>query len=176
MTGVHRSAPIDGLPPGRATFAAMLCSKSFFFAYFWFSHRPGGGEVSAFPTAGHLVAWAGLAPQQNETAGKRKNVRTKRQRWLKTSLVQAAHAAVKKRDSYLRTKYLRIRARRGSKKAIVAVAAAMLRAAYHILERSEEYTDLGSGYYDHINHKRSTKRLIRRLEGLGNEVNLKAAA
>jgi transposase len=135
-----------------------------------------GGEVSAFPTADHLVAWAGLAPRQNETAGKRKSVRTKRQRWLKTTLVQAAHAAVKKRDSYLRSKYYRIRARRGSKKAIVAIAAAMLRAAYHILERGEDYADLGAEYYDHIDRKRATNRLIRRLEGLGYEVNLKAAA
>lgn len=135
-----------------------------------------GVDVTAFPTAGHLVAWAGLAPQQNETAGKRKSTRTKRQRWLKTTLVQAAHAAVKKRDSYLRSKYYRIRARRGGKKAIVAVAASMLTAAYHMLERGVDYEDLGPDYYDCFDRKRATKRLIRRLEGLGYAVDLKAAA
>lgn len=135
-----------------------------------------GADVTAFPTAGHLVAWAGLSPQQNETAGKRKSTRTKRQRWLKTTLVQAAHAAVKKRDSYLRSKYYRIRARRGGKKAIVAVAASMLNAAYHMMDRGVDYEDLGPDYYDCFDRKRATKRLVRRLQGLGYEVDLKAAA
>lgn len=134
------------------------------------------GDMSAFPTADHLVAWAGLAPQQHESAGKRKNVRTKRQRWLKTALVQAAHAAVKKRDSYLRSKYYRIRARRGAKKAIVAIAATILRTAYHMLERGVDYADLGPDYYDCFDRSRAALRLVRRLKGLGYEVDLKAAA
>ena len=73
-----------------------------------------GVDMSVFPTAGHLLAWAGLSPMQDESAGKRRSNRTKKQRWLKTAMVQAAWAARKKRNSYFQAQYLRIRARRGS--------------------------------------------------------------
>lgn len=135
-----------------------------------------GGEMAAFPTDAHLVSWGGLAPQQNETGGKRKNTRTRRQQWFKTMLVQAAHAAVKKKDSYLRSRYYRIRARRGSKKAILAVAAMLVRAAYHMLKNGTEYQDLGADFFDRRDRERSTRRLIRRLEGLGYKVEVQAAA
>lgn len=135
-----------------------------------------GGEMKAFPTDAHLVSWGGLAPQQNETGGKRKNTRTRRQQWFKTMMVQAAHAAVKKKDSYLRARYYRIRARRGSKKAILAVAAMLVRAAYHMLKEETEYQDLGADFFDRRDRERSTRRLIRRLEGLGYKVEVQAAA
>jgi transposase len=135
-----------------------------------------GGEMKAFPTDAHLVSWGGLAPQQNETAGKRKNTRTRRQQWFKTMMVQAAHAAVKKKDSYLRARYYRIRARRGSKKAILAVAAMLVRAAYHMLKEETEYQDLGADFFDRRDRERSTRRLIRRLEGLGYKVEVQVAA
>jgi transposase len=135
-----------------------------------------GGDMRAFPTDAHLVAWGGLSPQMNETGGKRKNTRTRRQQWFKTMLVQAAHAAVKKKDSYLRARYYRVRARRGSKKAILAVAATLVRAAYHMLKNQTEYQDLGPDFLDRRDRERSSRRLIRRLEGLGYKVQVQAAA
>ena len=93
-----------------------------------------GRDMTRFPTAGHLVSWAGLCPRLDESAGKRRSVRVRKGgRWLKTALVQAAWAAIKVRDSYLQAQYVRLKARRGPKKAIVAVAASMLVAGYHIL-------------------------------------------
>lgn len=134
------------------------------------------GEMSDFPSDDHLVSWAGLSPQQNESAGKRKNTRTRPQRWLKTVMVQAAHAAVKKKDSYLRAKYLRIRARRGGKKAILAIAAMLLRTIYHILKKKVPYQDLGPDYFNKADRQRAARSLVRRLKGMGYEVELKAAA
>jgi len=135
-----------------------------------------GGDMSAFPSDDHLVSWAGLSPGLNETGGKRKSARTRPQRWLKTAMVQAAQAAVKKKDSYLRSKYHRIKARRGSKKAILAIAAALLRATYHVVTTRVPYRDLGPDYFDARDRQRSMRRLVRRLEALGYQVDLKAAA
>jgi transposase len=135
-----------------------------------------GGDMSVFPSEDHLVSWAGLSPQQNESAGKRKSTRTRRQRWLKTAMVQAAQAAVKKKDSYLRVKYLRIRARRGGKKAILAIAATLLRAVYHMLTKRVPYQELGPDFFNNGGRQRAVRHMIRRLEGMGYEVNLRAAA
>jgi transposase len=135
-----------------------------------------GGDMSVFASENHLVSWAGLSPQQNESAGKRKNTRTRPQRWLKTAMVQAAHAAVKKKDSYLRAKYLRLRARRGSKKAILAIAATMLRAIYHMLTDRVPYQDLGPDFLALRDRKHVTRNLVRRLQGLGYDVELSLAA
>ena len=135
-----------------------------------------GGDMSAFPSDDHLVSWAGLSPGLNESGGKRKSTRTRPQRWLKTALVQAAHAAVKNKDSYLYSKYRRIRARRGSKKAILAIAATLLRAAYHVVKTRTPYRDLGTDYFDARGRQRAVRNLVRRLEGLGYQVALKAAA
>ncbi len=135
-----------------------------------------GGQMQVFPTDAHLVSWGGLCPQQDESAGKRRNTRTRRQQWLKAMLVQAAHAAVKKKDSYVRARYYRIRARRGSKKAILAVAAMLARAAYHMLKNETEYQDLGADFFEQRDRERSARRLIRRLEGLGYSVEVQVAA
>ena len=135
-----------------------------------------GAELSTFPTAGHLLSWAGLCPGQNESAGKRGSTRTKRQRWLKTTLVQAAWAAVKKKDSYARAQFHRIKARRGSKKAIIAVAASMLTAAYHMLQRDTDYQDLGADFFQRRNRDRGAYQLVRRLQSLGYDVQLRTAA
>jgi hypothetical protein len=91
-------------------------------------------------------------------------------------MVQAAHAAVKKKDSFLRAKYYRIRARRGSKKAILAVAATLARIAYHVLKDQTPYQDLGPDYFDRQNRERATRRLIQRLERMGYKVEVQAAA
>jgi transposase len=135
-----------------------------------------GPDMSPFPDAEHLVAWAGLCPRFKESAGKRKNTRTRRQNWLKTTLVQAAWAAVKKKDSYLRAQYLRLKARRGAKKAIVAVAASMLTAAYHMLKNDVEYHDLGADYFQQRNREKHVFQLVRRLQNLGYDVQLRTAA
>lgn len=135
-----------------------------------------GVEMKHFPTAGHLVAWACLCPQQDESAGKRRNTRTRKQRWLKTALVQAAWAAVKKRDSYLHAQFVRLRARRGAKKAIVAVAASMLTAAYHMLRDDEDYRELGADYFQKKDREKAARQLVRRLQNLGYEVEVHRAA
>lgn len=137
-----------------------------------------GVDMGRFPTAGHLISWAGLCPGMHESAGKRKSTRVRNGApWLKTALVQAAWAATRTKDTYLRAQYLRIRARRGAKKAILAVAASILTAAYHMLRDGSEYQDLGGEYFDKRNDKkRVANRLMRRIEALGYQVEIREAA
>ena len=135
-----------------------------------------GGATKAFPTDDDMVAWAGLSPGMNESAGKKKSTRTQRQRWLKTTMTQCAWAASKKRDSFFQARYHRIKARRGKKKAVVAIAGSMLRAIYHMMENGTEYQDPGPTYYDQVQRKKTAQRLARRLERLGYSVELKKAA
>src|SRR5438128_5431096 len=93
-----------------------------------------GHDMSRFPTQGHLISWAGLCPRNDESAGKRRSTRMRKGApWLKTTLVSAAWAAVRRKTTYLHAQFLRIKGRRGAKKAIVAVAASMLTAAFYIL-------------------------------------------
>lgn len=137
-----------------------------------------GVEMSRFPSSSHLVSWAGLCPGMNESAGKRRSTRIRQgDPWLKTVLVQAAWSAARKKDSYLRSQFLRLKGRRGPKKAIIAVAASMLTAVYHILRNGVEYHDLGACYFDGLNErKRTVRRLVRRLEALGCQVDIRQAA
>ena len=136
-----------------------------------------GTEMARFPTAGHLVSWVGLCPRMDQSAGKRRSTRIRHGApWHKTVLVQAAWAGSRTRDSYLRAQFLRLKGRRGAKKAILAVAASMLTAAYYMLRDGIEYRDLGP---DHLTRRDRTKianRLIRRLEELGLKVQVQAAA
>jgi transposase len=104
-----------------------------------------GIDRSRFPTEAQLIAWAGLCPKNDESAGKRRSNRIKKGvPWLKTTLVQCAWAVTRKKGSYLPAQYLRLRSRRGPKKAIVAVAASILTAAYHMLKNGTLYQDLGA--------------------------------
>lgn len=135
-----------------------------------------GTDMSVFPTADHLVAWSTIAPGLNESGGRKRPARTKRARWLKAKMTQCAWAAVKKRDSYLCARYHRIKARRGNKKAILAVAATMLRAIYHMVKNDVDYQDLGADFFDRHDSERAAKRLKRRLEKLGYAVALQKAA
>jgi transposase len=108
-----------------------------------------GVEMERFPTAGHLISWAGLCPRNDESAGKRRSTRVRKSgTWLKTTLITAAWAASRKRDGYLRSQFLRLKSKRGPKKAIMAVAASMLTAAYHMLRDGTEYCDLGADHFD----------------------------
>ncbi len=132
-----------------------------------------GADMSRFPTANHLVSWAGLCPRSDESAGKRRSTRIRKgAAWLKTVLVQCAWAAIRKKDCYFRARYHRLRARRGSMKAIIAIAAAMLRAAYHMLTKAEPYKELGPGHFDRASRARAANRHLRNLRRLGVSVRL----
>jgi transposase len=136
-----------------------------------------GTDMSRFPTAGHLISWAGFCPRMDESAGKRRSTRLRKGApWLKTTLVQAAWAAVGTRESYLRAQFLRIKARRGAKKSILAVAASMLTAAYHMLRDGTEYQDLGGDHFQRRDKAQVVQRLTRRIESLGFKVELRPAA
>jgi transposase len=132
-----------------------------------------GIDMSRFPSAAHLISWACLCPRNDESAGKRRSNRVRKGAvWLKTTLVQCAWAAVKKKDSYLQAQFFRIRARRGNKKAILAVAASMLTAIYHMLKDGTMYQDLGRNYLDRRSTDQQKKRLVKRLADLGYVVQL----
>jgi transposase len=135
-----------------------------------------GDDMTRFPSAGHLVSWAGLCPRLHQSAG---HVRSTRLRhatpWLRATLVQAAWAATRTKGSYLQAQFLRLKARRGPKKAIVAVAASMLTAAYFMLRDGVAYHDLGGRYHETQHRTQLANRLIRRLRTLGLEVEVKVA-
>ena len=136
-----------------------------------------GRDMSRFPTAGHLVAWAGLCPGQNESAGKRKPARLRKGApWLKTMLVQCAWAAKRKKDSYYKAQFFRLQSRRGPQKAICAVAASILTAIYHILKDGTEHRDLGANHFNRRSTEGQTKRLVAQLTRLGFEVQLQRTA
>lgn len=135
-----------------------------------------GDDMTRFPSAGHLISWAGFCPRLDESAGKRRSTRTRQSApWLKPTLVNAAWAATRKKDSYLRAQFLRIKGRRGAKKAILAVASSMLTAAYFMLRNGVEYHDLGPRYFADRDKAHLTKRLLQRLRDLGVAVVVKAA-
>jgi transposase len=136
-----------------------------------------GDDMSRFPTAGHLVAWSGLCPGQNESAGKRKSSRLRKGApWLKTMLVQCAWAAKRRKDSYYRAQFFRLQAKRGPQKAICAVAASILTAVYHILKDGTEHHDLGAAYFDRRPVELKAGRLVARLKKLGFTVQLQPSA
>jgi transposase len=135
-----------------------------------------GTDMSRFPSVGHLISWAGFCPRLDESAGKRRSTRTRQSApWLKPTLVNAAWAATHKKDGYLRAQFLRIKSRRGAKKAILAVASSMLTAAYFMLRDGVEYHDLGAHHFEQRDKQQLAKRLIQRLRDLGVAVEVKAA-
>jgi transposase len=132
-----------------------------------------GIDMSRFETAGHLISWAGLCPKNDESAGKRRSNRMKKGApWLKTTLIQCAWAASRTKNSYLQAQYLRIRSRRGAKKAIGAVAASMLTAAYHMLKDGTLYQDLGPNHFDTRAKAKHVLQLVNRLQNLGFDVQI----
>ena len=132
-----------------------------------------GGDMSRFPTVANLISWAGFCPRNDESAGKRRSTRMRKGApWLKTTLIQCAWAAARKNGSYLQAQFHRLRARRGAKKAIGAVAASILTAAYHMLNDGTLYHDLGPDHFDRRAKAVQTKRLLTRLQKLGYAVQL----
>ena len=132
-----------------------------------------GIDMSRFPSAAHLASWAGLCPGNNESAGKRKSGRIRRGNpWVRMALVEAAHAAVRTKDTYLGAQFRRLAARRGAKKASIAVAHSILVIIYHLLHHECPYADLGSNYFDEHDRQQVARRLVQRLEGLGYRIAL----
>lgn len=135
-----------------------------------------GVDMSRFPTAGHLVSWAGLCPQLDESAGKHRSTKLRKGNpWLKTTLVQCAWAAIRS-TGYLRARYHRVRSRAGKMKAIIAVARTILVAIYHMVSDRQTYRDLGEAFFEARDRERIARTLTRRLARLGYEVELRSAA
>jgi transposase len=136
-----------------------------------------GGEMSQFPTAGHLAAWAGVAPGMHESAGRRRATGTRKgNKWLCAMLVEAAGSVARTRDNYLSAQPARLSARRGAGRAQMAVAHSILVCAYHILLRDEPYHDLGVDWLRRRDDQAHTRRLVAQLERLGHKVTLEPAA
>jgi transposase len=136
-----------------------------------------GIDMARFPTVRHLISWAGLCPRLDESAGKTRSRRVRKGApWLKTVLVQCAWAATRTKGTYLQAQYHRVKSRRGPKRAVVAVAASILTAAYHILQDGVVYRDLGGDYFTQRDKLKVAQRLARRLKDLGYEVELRATA
>jgi len=135
-----------------------------------------GVEMSRFPTATHLSSWARVCPGNNESGGKRRKTSTGRGNpWLRSALVESAWAASRTRETYLSAQYHRLAARRGAKRAIVALAHTILVILYHLLRTGKTYQDLGSNYFDERQRQYVLHRAVHRIERLGYKVSLEAA-
>ncbi len=136
-----------------------------------------GSDLSRFESADHLASWTGLAPGNNESAGKRLSGKMRKgSQWLRVGLTQAAQAAARTKATYLAAHYHRLAGRRGKKRAIMALAHSILVIAYHIIQRKEPYQDLGGNYFDERKRATTANRLTRRLKKLGYTVTLRAPA
>ncbi len=133
-----------------------------------------GWDMSPFPDAAHLASWAGMCPGQNESGGKRRSGRIRKgNRWVKSALVQAAHAAGRT-QSYLGEQYRRLKKRKGSKRAAVAVGHSILVIFYHMMVSGEAYKEKGVDYFRARDAQRLQYQLTHRLEQLGYQVQLQA--
>jgi transposase len=136
-----------------------------------------GTDVKRFPTAAHLASWAAMCPGNNESAGRRKSGKTgKGNQWLRSALVESAHAVAHTKDTYLYTQFHHIAARRGKKRALMAVGHSILTIVWHLLEHDCEYVDLGSRYLEERDRQQIQRRLVRRLEDFGYKVKLEPTA
>lgn len=131
-----------------------------------------GADMSRFPTAAHLASWAAVCPGHHESAGKQRSGRSRKgSPWLRAALVEAAHSASRSR-SYLGAQYHRLAARRGARRAAMAVAHSILAIIYQLLKQGGTFQDLGVSYFDHRDQQRVQRRLVSRLESLGYTVHL----
>ena len=130
-----------------------------------------GVEMEHFQNESRFSSWAGLVPECKESAGKKMSSRIRKgNKYLKATLVECARAAIRNKQSYLYSRYQRIAARRGGKRALIAIAHTMLTAIYHMLKEKVPYCDLGADYYTNIQHDKLIKRNLRSLEKLGVDV------
>jgi transposase len=134
-----------------------------------------GIAMGRFPRADHVAAWAGVAPGNHESAGKRTSGKTRQgHRCLRTTLVQAAHAAARTKGTYRSAPYRRLAARRGKRRAILAVAHALRVMAYDMIHRQEPYREAGADFFDRLQPEDTARRLVKRLESLGYHVTLQS--
>ena len=133
-----------------------------------------GPDRSRFPSHRHAASWASLAPGNDQSAGKRRSGRTRKgDQWLRETLTECALAAARTRNTYLKAQYLRLRRRRGEKKAVIAVAHSLLVIAYHVLKENRPYQELGDDWFlRRDNPTALARRLARQLEALGHRVTL----
>ncbi len=132
-----------------------------------------GPDMSFFASAANLVSWAGLCPGSEESAKKNRSGKTpKGNPWLRRALIEPSWNAARRKDGYLGAMYRGIAARRGSKRAVVAIARTILEAAWHVLSKGEEYKELGSNYLDQRHGEKTRNQLVKRLEKLGYDVSL----
>lgn len=136
-----------------------------------------GLDMARFPTDHHLASWAGMAPGQNESAGKSKSGRTRKgSPWLRAALVEAARAAAHTKGTYAAAQYHRIAGRRGAKRAAVAVGHSLLVSIYHMVKDGTDYHDLGGQYFDERDRTEVVRRCVQRIEKLGYRVTVDLAA
>ncbi|MGB9920727.1 MAG: IS110 family transposase [Moorellales bacterium] len=136
-----------------------------------------GTNMERFPTAAHLSSWAGMAPGNNESAGKQKSGRTRKgNKALRAALTEAARAAARSKHTYLSASYHRIAARRGANRAAIAVGHAILVIAYHILKRRQPYIELGANYLDERKKQAVLHHTVKKLQDLGYEVRIEPKA
>lgn len=137
-----------------------------------------GADMARFPSAAHLASWAGLCPGNHESAGKRRRAGTPHgNQWLRRTLIEAARAAARTKDSYFSAQYWQVTRRRGPNKAAIAVAHSLLGTIWHLLSTGEVFEDLGADYFERRRDpERQARRLVDRLEGLGYTVVLSAAS
>jgi transposase len=157
-------ALLDTIPGGSQRPAAILLAEM-------------GTDMTRFPSAKHLASWAGLCPGHHESAGNRLSGKTRKgSRWLRQVLVEAAHVAAKTSQTYLAAQYQRIAARRGKKRALMALGHTLFMVVYHLLTRKQPYQELGAAYFDTRDQRRVEHRLVQRLERLGYRVSLQPNA
>jgi len=136
-----------------------------------------GGDMTRFPTAGHLCSWGAMCPGQNESAGKRRSGKTRKgNRYLRGALIQAGLGAMRKNGSALQAKYHRVARHRGHKKAVVAVGHQILEIAFYVMRDGVTYDELGADYFDRRHAEKAVRRHIRQLEALGFHVTVEKAA
>jgi transposase len=130
-----------------------------------------GTDMTRFPNAKHLASWAGMCPGHHDSGGKRLSGKTRTgNRWLRQVLVEVAHVASRTRQTYLAAQYRRIAARRGKKRALIAVGHTILSLVYTLLTRKQPYADLGATSCETLDQHRIARRFVGRLERLGYQV------
>src|SRR5262249_13707437 len=130
-----------------------------------------GADLTPFEDARHLASWAGMCPGNHESAGKRRNGKTRNaSKWLRRALTAAANSPAHTKHADVKAQYYRIAARRGKPRAAIAVGHALLVTGYYLITRQQSYRDLGNTYFDERNRETVKRRAVKKLEQLGFQV------